>query len=644
MLAVGWCLLSPVGATAQVDDLSAREESAFREAVERVAPSVVKIEALGGLERVDDVLLGDGPTTGLIVSADGYIISSIFNFAQQPASILVTLPDGTRTPATWVAADKNRMLVLLKVNVAAQLPVPDAAAVSELRPGQWAIAVGRTFETSLPQYSVGIVSALDRIWGKAIQTDAMVSPNNYGGPLVNIQGRVIGVLAPFSPDSAGESAGVEWYDSGIGFAVPLEHIQQVLPRLRAGSELTSGILGISLKTKDLYSEPPVIAVCRSDSPAYKAGLRVGDRIVSVDGRAVDSQSDVKHAISPHYAGDTLRVKISRGDAEFERSIELIEKLEPYRQAFLGILPSRDGGDAGVRVRYVYADSPAAKAGIQVDDRIVEVDAAKIADAAALRERLNGLAPEQSIRVEFRRGEETLYPEIKLAALPEAVPDGLPSAVAPAEPFTEERPAVGQYTLELPEYPNRSLVYAPADYDPRRSYGLLVYLHQAGGEEDQQTLDRWKAICDREGLILLAPKALDAKRWQSDELAYIRRAVEQINGRYTIDQQRIVAVGRELGASVAYLLGFQHRDLFRGVAALDGPFAARPLDNDPSERLAFYIALSKTSPHAGVSSKAVELLRGLNYPVTTRDLGEAPRDLNETEQNELCRWIDSLDKL
>ena len=125
MLVVGLCLLAPVGeATAQVDDLSAREESAFREAVERVAPSVVKIEALGGLERVGDVLLGDGPTTGLIVSADGYIISSIFNFAQQPASILVTLPDGTRTPATWVAADKSRMLVLLKVNVAAQLPVP----------------------------------------------------------------------------------------------------------------------------------------------------------------------------------------------------------------------------------------------------------------------------------------------------------------------------------------------------------------------------------------------------------------------------------------------------------------------------------------------------------------------------------------
>lgn len=638
------CLLCVASGQAPAqDDLSAREEAALRAAVERVAPSVVKIEALGGSERVGDVLLGDAPTTGLVVSADGYIVSSVFNFAQEPASILVTLPDGTRAPAAWVAADKSRMLVLLKVNAPSPLVAAESAPLDSLKPGQWAIAVGRTFETSLPQYSVGIVSALDRIWGKAVQTDAMVSPNNYGGPLVDIHGRVIGVLAPFSPDATGEAAGVEWYDSGIGFAVPLVHIQQVLPRLREGRELTSGVLGISLKSKDIYGEPPVIAICRSDSPAYKAGLRVGDRIVSIDGREVNSQAEVKHAISPRYAGDTLQVKVKRGETEFERSIELIEKLEPYRHAFLGILPQRNV--AGVRVRYVYADSPAAKASIQADDLIVSIDAAPVADANAVRERLNGLAPEQSIRVEIRRGEQTLYPEIKLAALPEAVPDALPPATAPAEAFDGERPAVGQFTLELPEYPNRSLVYVPGDYDPRRSYGLLVYLHAAGGEEDQATLDRWQAICDRDGVILLAPKAQgEGQRWETEELAYIRRAVEHMQAKYTIDDARVVAVGREMGATLCYLLGFQQRDLFRGVAALDGPFAARPTDNDPAERLAFYIAFAKSSTHAAISARAVELLRGLNYPVTTRDLGDNSRELNETELGELARWIDSLDRL
>jgi serine protease Do len=628
----------------QVDDLAAREETALREAVERVAPSVVKIETIGGLERVGDVLLGDGPTTGLIVAEDGYIVSSAFNFVQKPSSILVTLADGVRTPATLVATDQSRMLVLLKVNAPSPLPVPDYAPVAELRPGQWAVAVGRTFDTPTPQYSIGIVSALDRIWGKAIQTDAKVSPNNYGGPLVDIHGRVIGVLAPFSPDSTGETAGVEWYDSGIGFAVPLEHVNRMLPRWREGANLVPGIMGVSLKSKDVYGEQPEIAVCRSDSPAYKAGLRVGDRIVAIDGRAIKSQSQMKHAVSPRYAGEKLRVKVTRGEAEIEREFELIEKLEPYQHAFLGILPARDANAEGVTVRYVYPESPAAKADIRVGDVVTMVDGAAVANVDALRERLNSLAPGQAVRVNVRRGEESPYPSVTLAALPTEVPAELPPSWTAGEAPAAERPAVGQFTLELPEYPNRSLVYVPADYDPARSYGLLVYLHPAGGEEDAKILERWTKLCDREGLILLAPKSLDPKRWQPEEFAYLRRAVEQITSRYTVDPARIVACGREAGASAAYLLGFEHRDLFRGVAALDGAFTARPTENDPAERLAFFVAFAKQSPHTPISSKALAFLKTLHYPVTFRDLGDAPRELEESELSELGRWIDTLDKL
>ncbi len=106
-----------------------------------------------------------------------------------------------------------------------------------MRVGQWAIAVGRTFESAQPNMAVGILSAVDRIWGKAIQTDAAVSPNNYGGPLVDIRGRVMGILVPLSPDADGGVAGMEWYDSGIGFAIPMEHIPQVLPRLEKGEDL-----------------------------------------------------------------------------------------------------------------------------------------------------------------------------------------------------------------------------------------------------------------------------------------------------------------------------------------------------------------------------------------------------------------------
>src|SRR5882724_7328707 len=92
------------------DDLSEQEEQAIRAAAQRVAPSVVRIETIGGLERVGKVLVNTGPTTGLVVGEDGYVISSAFNFVQQPASILVTLPSGARAPAQIVARDHSRML------------------------------------------------------------------------------------------------------------------------------------------------------------------------------------------------------------------------------------------------------------------------------------------------------------------------------------------------------------------------------------------------------------------------------------------------------------------------------------------------------------------------------------------------------
>ena len=96
------------------DDLEGLEEQAIRSAVATIAPSVVRIETIGGLESVGGVLVGTGPTSGLIVSGDGFIISSAFNFIQQPASILVTLPGGRRSAAKIVARDQARMLVLLK--------------------------------------------------------------------------------------------------------------------------------------------------------------------------------------------------------------------------------------------------------------------------------------------------------------------------------------------------------------------------------------------------------------------------------------------------------------------------------------------------------------------------------------------------
>jgi serine protease Do len=203
--------------------LEGLEEQAFREAAALVAPSVVRVQTVGGLDRVGQVLTGTGPTTGVVISSDGFIVSSAFNFASKPSSILIQLADGRRLPATLVATDRARMLTLLKVESDGLTPAP-VAGDSPVRVGQWAIALGRTYEVEQPSVSVGIVSALNRIWGKAIQTDAKVSPVNYGGPLVDIEGRTLGVLVPLSVGENEETAGVEWYDSGIGFAVPMKDV------------------------------------------------------------------------------------------------------------------------------------------------------------------------------------------------------------------------------------------------------------------------------------------------------------------------------------------------------------------------------------------------------------------------------------
>ena len=199
--------------------LEALEEQAYREAAAIAAPSIVRIETVGGLDVVNGLLTPSGPTTGVIVDADGWIITSSFNFASQPASILVTLPDGQHFPADVVANDYSSRLTLLKIEADGLQPIRQAAA-DDVQVGQWAIALGRTYDQPFPNLSVGIVSAIGRMWGRATQTDAKVSPTNYGGPLVNVQGEAIGILVPLDPQKSDETAGVEWYDSGIGFAIP----------------------------------------------------------------------------------------------------------------------------------------------------------------------------------------------------------------------------------------------------------------------------------------------------------------------------------------------------------------------------------------------------------------------------------------
>jgi serine protease Do len=591
--------------------------------------------------------VGTGPTTGVIVSDDGYIISSAFNFAQKPASILVTLPEGSRVAAQLVATDHSRKLVLLKVGAPTKLPAAEFAPRSEIHVGQWAIALGRTFEGSEPNVSVGIVSAVERIWGRAIQTDAKISPSNYGVPLVDISGRVLGILAPLKNDDNSDAAGVDWYDSGIGFAVPLEEILQTLPRLKEGKDLFPGVLGVSLAGSDMFSLPAKLAAARPNSPAAKAGLKADDVIVEFNGRKIVRQTQLKHQLGPRYAGEKVRLVVMRGEQRLEREIELVDKLPPYERPALGILPIRPVGDKsagdGIAIREVLQDSSAAQAGLERGDRILAVDAAVVKDATELDAKLRDRSPGDAIKLQVKRGEQTIEPSVVLGKTTARVPTDLPAPHAELAPRDAGGAATGIVQIKVPEFGNDCIAYVPDNYAPQLEYGVVVWIHAPGGYQQDELVNRWKDVCGQRDLILLAPKAADAARWQPSEGKFVRRCLDELMKSHKIDRQRIVVHGQQAGGAMAYLAAIANRELMRGVAVIQAPLPSivPPPEADPVNRLAYFIAAA--SLDAPAIKGTISKLRELKHPVATESLG-GERYLNDREFAILIDWIDSLDRL
>jgi serine protease Do len=358
------------------------EKATFR-AVEKLLPQVALIETSGGQDMMLPTAVRKvvGPTTGLVVDANGYIITSSFNFTNKPTDIFVTVPGKGRAVAKVVGADLSRMLTLLKVDMK-NLSVPEAFPKSQLQVGQSCLALGRTLEANMtrpPTVALGIISAVNRIWGKAVQTDAKVSPVNYGGPLVALDGRVIGVLVPASPEGAEtDHAGTEWYDSGIGFAIPLEDIRRVLPKLMAGTaekpvNLRGGVFGIPAPQPAQYLDPAVLTSILPKSAAEEAGLKKGDRVLSIDGKPINTMAQFLHGFKALYEGDSIALKISRDGKDVDiPKLTLRGVQTDFTPGFVGILPMRDDPEPGVEIRYVFPGSPAATATLKPGDRIMKI--------------------------------------------------------------------------------------------------------------------------------------------------------------------------------------------------------------------------------------------------------------------------------
>lgn len=619
------------------------EEQAIAAAVERVAPSVVRIETLGGREKVENLLVSEAPTTGLVISDDGYIVSSSFNFVHDPSSILVQTPSGKRQAAKIIARDRARMLVLLKISTDEKLVVPEFVPRGEMQVGQWAIAVGRTLEGTKPNLSVGVLSALQRVWGRAIQTDAKISPSNYGGPLIDIEGRVLGVLTPLSTMGEGDIAGLEWYDSGIGFAAPLADWLPRLEGLKAGKDLQAGLLGISLKPGDIYALPAEIAVAQLNAPGYKAGFRQGDVITEIDGQKIERQVQLRHALGRHYAGDTVKVIAKRGDVPIEASVDLVDKLEPYSYPMIGILPMRATTGDGIVIRALLPKSPAEIAELKPGDRIVTADEKPITTIASLQEIVAAFDPQKKLAIKFQRAGETKTADIDFKPLSLEVPAMLPPAVAGELPAKPEKLETGLLDLKLPEEKQDCFAYIPENYDPAIPHALVVWLAPPGQFDKAEIEKRWKQVAEQYHLIVISPRPAEAGRWQSGEAAVVRKFIDNAITRFSVDKNRTVLVGRQASGMMAWFTTLQNRNLIRGVVVVDAPLPPRaPIENDPVNRLFVYSFATKSQTAPSVEASHKRMTAG-KVPLTTRALAE-DRDLNAAELEDVARWIDSLDRI
>ena len=299
---------------------------AFRSATNRVTPSLVTIESYGGVSAVQGRIggirkQGEGNTTGIVISSDVYILTSTFNFIQRPPVISVILGDGERHFAKLVGRDDTRKICLLKIDGPTDLPVPEMVDESKIKVGQWAISLGVGYGDTSPAMSTGIISAKNRIGGRAIQTDANISPANYGGPLVDIEGRVLGICVPMNPQSQAVGAGVEWYDSGIGFAVPLADAEKLLDRLKAGEYIRPAFIGIQSGPNPL-GDGILINKVNPNSPASRLELEEGDILLSINDNRVNDMLRLKQLINRFEAGETIRITVKRKSTGKEEKLEL----------------------------------------------------------------------------------------------------------------------------------------------------------------------------------------------------------------------------------------------------------------------------------------------------------------------------------
>ncbi|MBD3820359.1 MAG: Do family serine endopeptidase [Brevundimonas diminuta] len=269
----------------------------------------------GSGEGEDDSTTALGAGSGFLISADGFIVTNN-HVVENAEEIKVKLSDGRELTARLIGRDEGTDLAVIKVEGDA-FPFVSFEESAAPRVGDWVIAVGNPFGLG-GTATAGIVSAMSRDidpagYNEYLQIDAAINRGNSGGPTFDIYGRVIGVnTAIFSPTGG---------SVGIGFAIPASTAKSVTDKLMRGETVERGYLGVQIVT--LSSEAAAalglpentkgayVGDVTADGPADKAGMKVEDIVVSVNGEAIDSSTELTRRVARAKVGDALRLEVLR---------------------------------------------------------------------------------------------------------------------------------------------------------------------------------------------------------------------------------------------------------------------------------------------------------------------------------------------
>ncbi len=594
-----WAALQCVSWTAEANgadaDLRVLRAQAIRRAAAQVEQSLVRVEQFGTAESVAEVA-DDAPTVAVAIDDQRHFIASAMVSGDKNSSLVLVGPDERRTTAKVVARDARRQIVLLEATEDVGTK-PITIEQAPLAIGQTVVAVGKIAGDGSLAVASGVLSATERLWGIALQTDARVSSIFYGGALLDLQGRVLGIIVPMVPEEMGEEM-TAWYDAGVAFAIPATDIQKRLPRLLQGQDIKPGVAGIVAKSNDPYVESTDIATVRTRSPAAKAGLQAGDQITAIDGVALRSHREIKQSLGAKDAGDTVTLRYRREGQESDVQLTLTDEIPPLNPQWLGITAteqSEQDKPTSVIVSGTFAGSPA-DGKLAAGDIVRSINDVPVDSLAGLRRVVFAADPDQKLKlaVERAQGQPANNPttiELQTQALAAAIPTDLPDSLT----FVESGPwQINE--IKLPEISNQVKFVGP---NPQESYeslakspGLLMLLADPGDQDLQKIATDWLKPAQSAGVTVCLVAPATDNRWQPDEIDNLARIASAISTRYGIADQMIAiaGIGEGPGSSMAMAVAMSRPGSFAGliVTPASKPPAIRLRENDPAAPLQILI--------------------------------------------------------